>query len=94
MRLNPARACVSPRNMEPTSAFTLFDGMVWVGAAFTVLGLIGLVWCILTVWRARRAGLPDEEMRTVMSRVLPRNLGALFVSVIGLMLVILGVFLG
>ena len=79
--------------MEQGTDFTIFEGLGWIGATGTVLGLIGLVWCVVTVWRARRAHLPDEEMRAVMSRVLPRNLGALFVSVIGLMLVIVGVFL-
>ncbi len=60
----------------------------------SILGLLGLVWCIVSVWRARAANLDDTEMRAVMARVLPRNMGALFVSVIGLMLVIVGIFLG
>lgn len=80
--------------MEADTTFTLFDGLIWAGAGFTVLGLIGLVWCILSVWRARRAGLPDDEMRAVLARMLPLNLGALFVSVLGLMLVIVGISLG
>ena len=79
--------------METDTAFTLFDGLVWVGACLSLLGLAALVWCIVIVWRARRAQLPDGEMRAVMTRVLPLNLGALFVSVLGLMLVIVGIFL-
>jgi len=80
--------------MEQETSFTLFDGLIWGGAALSVMGLVGLVWCIVTVWRARRAGLDDAAMRAVMARVLPLNLVALFVSVLGLMLVILGIFLG
>ncbi|WP_299555075.1 hypothetical protein [uncultured Tateyamaria sp.] len=80
--------------MEQETTFTLLDGLIWGGAALSVLGLIGLVWCIIKVWRARAAGLDDTKMRAVMARVLPLNLGALFVSVIGLMLVIVGIFLG
>lgn len=79
--------------MEQDTGFTLFDGIIWGGAALSVIGLIGLVWCIIKVWRARAAGLDDADMRAVMARVLPMNLGALFVSVIGLMLVIVGIFL-
>ena len=79
--------------MENSTSFTIFDGLIWGGATLSVVGLLGMVWCIITVWRARRAQLDDDGMRAVMSRVLPLNLGALFVSVIGLMLVIVGIFL-
>ncbi|WP_299149338.1 hypothetical protein [uncultured Tateyamaria sp.] len=79
--------------MENTTAFGVFDALIWSGAAVSVVGLAGLIWCIVKVWRARRAQLDDEGMRTVMARVLPLNMGALFLSVIGLMLVIVGIFL-
>ncbi|MEL6466914.1 MAG: hypothetical protein AAFQ58_18275 [Pseudomonadota bacterium] len=79
--------------MDQQSSLTIFDGLIWGGAALSVAGLIGLVWCIIRVWRARAAGLDDTAMRAVMARVLPLNLGALFISVIGLMLVILGIFM-
>jgi hypothetical protein len=79
--------------METTATFSLFDGLVWGGAILSLVGLAGLIWCIVTVWRARAAKLDDAGMRAVMTRVLPLNLGALFLSVIGLMLVIVGVFL-
>ena len=68
--------------------------MVWAGAALSILGLAGLIWSILRVMQARRRTSDDEELRAAVQTVLPYNLGALFVSVIGLMLVILGIFLG
>jgi hypothetical protein len=83
----------SPRGMENRSGMTVFDALIWGGAALSLLGLLGLGWCIVKVWRARRAKLEDAQMREIMARVLPMNLGALFVSVIGLMLVIVGIFL-
>ncbi len=73
---------------------SVFDIVIWTGAALSLLGLVGLIWCIVTVSRAKRRDLPDEEMRDVLKRVLPLNLGALFLSVIGLMMVIVGIFLG
>ena len=60
----------------------------------SVLGLAGLIWCIIRVSRARKAGLSEEELRAAVQAVLPLNLGALFLSVIGLMLVVIGVMLG
>lgn len=72
----------------------MYDLMVWAGAAISLIGLAGLIWCILKVSRAKRAGLDDTAMRAVIQAVLPVNLGALFLSVIGLMLVVISVMLG
>jgi hypothetical protein len=72
----------------------MFEIITWGGGALSVAGLVGLVWCILRVMKARKAGLSDDELRAVVQGVLPWNLGALFLSVMGLMLVILGISLG
>ncbi|MCE8536828.1 hypothetical protein KBY27_05100 [Ruegeria pomeroyi] len=72
----------------------MFDIIIWAGAALSLLGLAGLVWCILRVNRARKAGLSDDELRAAVQAVLPWNLGALFLSVIGLMMVMVGISLG
>ncbi|WP_417211320.1 hypothetical protein [Antarctobacter sp.] len=69
-------------------------GLIWGGAALSAAGLGGLIWCIVRVWGARRAGLSDEDLREVVRRVVPLNMGALMLSVLGLMMVILGIFLG
>jgi len=68
--------------------------LVWAGAAVSLGGLAGLVWCILKVWRARRSGLDDAALRRKVQAVLPLNLGAMFLSVIGLMMVVVGIMLG
>ena len=60
----------------------------------SLIGLAGLVWCIIRVARAKRAQLDDDAMRAVLQSVVPLNIGALFVSAFGLMLVVLGIFLG
>lgn len=67
--------------------------LIWAGAALSLLGLVGLGWCIARVMRAKRAKVSDEEMRVVLQKALPLNLGSVFLSVLGLMLVIVGVFL-
>lgn len=68
------------------------DILIWAGATLSFLGLVGLVYCILRVAKARRAKLGDEALREEVKQVVLINLGSLFVSVFGLMLVILGIF--
>ena len=68
--------------------------VVWIGAALSAIGLVGIIYSIVAVTKAKRAGLPDEELRARVSAILPLNLIALFVSMIGLMAVIVGVMLG
>ncbi|WP_425102201.1 hypothetical protein [Tropicibacter sp. S64] len=68
--------------------------LIWIGALVTVAGLGGLIWCILRVGRARNTGLDDEALREVVRQTVTWNMASLFLSVIGLMMVILGLFLG
>ena len=73
---------------------TIFDYLVWTGAAVTLIGLGLLIWCILRVMRARRSVENDEQMREVLQKIVPVNLGALLLSALGLMCVVIGLFLG
>ncbi|MDO5630725.1 MAG: hypothetical protein Q4G22_02690 [Paracoccus sp. (in: a-proteobacteria)] len=72
---------------------TIFDGLIWGGTLLTVIGLIGLIWCILTAMRLRRGGASDDEIRAGMQRVVAVNMAALAASTIGLMLVVAGIML-
>lgn len=67
--------------------------VIWGGAVITVLGLIGLIYCIFLVARGRRAKLPDTELRAVMQKALVWNMAALAASGLGLMMVVVGVIL-
>jgi hypothetical protein len=69
------------------------DILIWIGAAITVLGLLGLLYCIVLVMRARRAQLSDADMRAAMQRALVWNVGALALSGFGLVMVVFGVML-
>ncbi|WP_225030025.1 hypothetical protein [Xinfangfangia pollutisoli] len=70
------------------------QSLVWGGALVSLIGVAGLFYCVMRALRARRAGLPDEVMRDELQRVVVINMGALAVSALGLMLVVLGIFLG
>jgi hypothetical protein len=52
--------------------------LIMFGAALTIAGFAGIVWSIYAVQRARRAGLDDAAL----------------LSVLGLMLVVVGILLG
>lgn len=70
------------------------DWLIWIGAALTLGGVLGLMWCIWLAMAARRAKLPDAEMRTRLQHVVVLNLVAVGVSAFGLMFVVAGVLLG
>ena len=67
--------------------------LIWIGSILSLLGLVGLFWCIRTVLRAKKTARSDEELRMSLQKVVPFNMAALFLSAIGLMLVILGIML-
>ncbi len=70
------------------------DTLVWVGAAVSLVGLVGILGCVAMVLRARRrAGADDAALRDAVRGVLPWNLGAFLLSMLGLVLVIVGVIL-
>ena len=69
------------------------EALVWIGTIITVIGLLGLVACIVAATNARSAGLDEDALRTRLGRLVSLNLGSLAVAVIGLMTVILGLFL-
>ncbi len=70
------------------------DIVIWSGAALSLLGLCGLVWCIVGGIRLRRAGLDDAALRAGLRKLVALNMAALMLSVIGLMMVIVGIMLG
>lgn len=69
------------------------EALIWIGAAVSLFGIMGLMWCIVLALRARNSGLPEEEVNKSLQKVVIYNMGALGVSAIGLMLVVLGIFL-
>jgi hypothetical protein len=70
------------------------QALIYGGAALTVLGLAGLVYCILRALKARKAGLEDSAMRVELQRVVLINMAAMGVSALGLAAVVSGILLG
>ena len=68
--------------------------LIYIGVVLSLLGLCGLIYCIVVATRAKRAGLSDEEMRLRLRGLVSWNLGALLLSALGLMMVAVGLMLG
>ena len=67
--------------------------LIWIGSILSILGLVGLFWCIKTVLKAKKNATSDEQLHDSLQKIVPLNMAALFLSAIGLMLVILGIIL-
>jgi len=67
--------------------------LIWIGALITLMGLAGLIWCVVSVQKARKEGLEDDAMKERLQKAVTLNMGALFLSAIGLMMVVVGILL-
>lgn len=67
--------------------------LIWAGTAVTLAGLAGLIWCIISIVRSRAAGLEEEALKARLQKIVVWNMTTLFLSVIGLMMVVVGIVL-
>ena len=67
--------------------------LIWGGALLSLFGLIGLLFSIYKVAKAKKNNTSDQELRESIKAAMPLNLASLFVSVLGLMSVIIGVLM-
>ncbi|PIE16447.1 MAG: hypothetical protein CSA68_02535 [Rhodobacterales bacterium] len=67
------------------------DYLIWAGAAVSVVGLFGIFYCIWLALKAKRANLPEDQMRMRLQQVVVLNMAALLISSVGLMMVVVGI---
>ncbi len=67
--------------------------LIWAGTVVAVVGLAGILASILSILRAKKAGADEAALRDRLKQAMVLNLGAMFISVIGLMMVVVGVLL-
>ena len=67
--------------------------LIWGGALLSLFGLIGLLFSMYKVAKAKKNNTSDQELRDSIKAAMPINLASLFVSVLGLMSVIIGVLM-
>ncbi len=68
--------------------------LIWAGAAVSLIGMLGIFYCIFLAFKAKRANLPEAEMSARLQRVVVLNMAALLFSMVGLMMVVAGIILG
>ena len=68
--------------------------LIAAGTALSIVGLVGLLFCIYKVAKAKKDAENDEALRDSLRSVLPLNLGSLLLSAIGLITVVIGILLG
>jgi len=67
--------------------------LIGMGAVISLIGIAGIILSIVQVRRARKTAADDSELKAKIQAVLPLNLGAFLLSVLGLMCVVVGVIL-
>ena len=67
--------------------------LIWIGAAISFVGIVGIIASIVKVRRAKTQAKDDAELRARIQAAMPLNLGSFLLSVIGLMCVVIGVIL-
>lgn len=69
------------------------DILIPIGSFVALLGLLGLGYCIWLAISAKRAGLKEAEMKARLQKVVALNMGAMGLSAMGLMMVVIGILL-
>ncbi len=67
--------------------------LIWMGALVSLIGVGILIYCIAATLKARRYTTDEADLKASLQRLAAINMGALAVSAVGLMMVILGIVL-
>ncbi|MEE9389049.1 MAG: hypothetical protein V3U96_10610 [Paracoccaceae bacterium] len=68
--------------------------LIWPGAGISLLGIVGIAYCIVAATKARSDELDPPAMEKRLQKLLALNMAALAISSIGLMMVVIGILLG
>lgn len=67
--------------------------MIWIGGGMSVLGLLGVVWCIRKAAWIKGAELSDEQGRTEIGRLMFAHMAAMGTAFLGLGVLVAGILL-
>ncbi len=69
------------------------DWLIWPGAIVAVVGVFGLAYCVRAAIKIRAENLDEAQMKARLQGLVALNMGALAISSIGLMMVVIGILL-
>lgn len=70
------------------------EWLIWPGAVVALIGVVGFGYCIRAAAMARKENLDPAAMEKRLHSLVAMNMGALAVSAMGLMMVVIGILLG
>lgn len=94
MNFRQPQGAFAPCRTETEAGDGRMDWLVAIGAAISLIGIAGLIWCVLLALNARKSAPSEDIMRARLQKVVLLNMGALGVSALGLMIVVTGILLG
>ncbi len=67
--------------------------LIYIGIVLVIAGMVGLVYAMVLAFRIKREGATGAEFTARMQKLGALNMGALGVSALGLMMVVIGILL-
>lgn len=67
--------------------------MIWIGGIVSVLGLVGLLWCIRKAMWLKRATLSDADAQAEVNKLIFAHMAAIGSAFLGLGLLVAGILL-
>jgi len=67
--------------------------LIYLGSGAAFLGLAGLITCIVLALKIKKSKLEGTTAREQLQRLVAYNMAALFLSFLGLMMIVVGILL-
>lgn len=67
--------------------------MIWIGAAMSIAGLGGLIWCILRALALKGAELSDSDAQGELNKLIFGHMASIACAFLGLGILVAGLFL-
>lgn len=67
--------------------------MIWIGAAMSVLGLLGVLWCIRKATWLKGAQIDEAQIRAEVNKLIFGHMASIGVAFMGIALLLVGMLM-